>query len=841
MTDFSYLPPDLTEDDLLRAICRESFYEFAKVMWHTFVPEKPVWNWHIKLMCDFLQKKILEPIFRWEPYEYDAVWNVPPGTSKSSVFSILLTGWAWTRMPSFRFLGTSYSGLLAKNLGRLTRDLVTSELYRRLFPEIVIKDDLDAKGNFGNTLGGIRYSVGTGGTVTGYHFHCLPWESKVTTSLGEIPIGLIVDNQMKVDILSFDHASGTPRWQKIERYNVRPGKALCRVNFTDGSKLEITPDHQVYAVGRGYVDPVDLRPGDRLYERQHAGLEELRILRQEVLVPAEADQGEQERESVLFGVLRAGVEEDAETAVSGLREDRGPVRPEAQVLLQRVSGPGVVREESFPVEGSEGEALSLVWEEGNGSGYGQEPEPVLHADVCRQTPFDSDAWEGQFQLSTRAESPALLSVLRPQAEADSQAGRARLFSVREDRGRERETDGRSPHRLHEDEQQQDQFGVAVSGLSRAHAPEELQEAGTVREKVVSSVVRAVRVPDQVYNLKVAEDHNYFAEGVLVHNCIVIDDPMDPVKVASEAELANTNHYLTQTLPGRKVDLNIAPTVMVMQRLRQGDPTESMLASSPKCRHISLPAELTPDHRPKPRKLERYYVDGLLDPVRLNRIALDRAKQRLGDFGYASQYLESPLPEGGGMFKTKMLHYGVPPVKFKKLIRVWDKASTKVTPGAKNRGAAYTAGVKMGLGTDGRIWVLDVVRFQQDSWTREAKIRQTAARDGVQCHVGQEQEPGSGGQMSADYSTRLLRGYTVRTFRATGSKEDRADPFSTQVNAGNVWIASPTVTCPTDGWQHDYVEEMKYWPFSTYLDQIDASAHAFNYLAKARVLIGGGGF
>ena len=41
---------------MVRSIVRESFYEFVKEFWDTVVPEKPIWNWHIKLICKELQE-----------------------------------------------------------------------------------------------------------------------------------------------------------------------------------------------------------------------------------------------------------------------------------------------------------------------------------------------------------------------------------------------------------------------------------------------------------------------------------------------------------------------------------------------------------------------------------------------------------------------------------------------------------------------------------------------------------------------------------------------------------------------------------------------------------------
>jgi len=53
----------------------------------------------------------------------------------------------------------------------------------------------------------------------------------------------------------------------------------------------------------------------------------------------------------------------------------------------------------------------------------------------------------------------------------------------------------------------------------------------------------------------------------------------------------------------------------------------------------------------------------------------------------------------------------------------------------------------------------------------------------------------------------------------------------QVNAGNVWLLQNA------HWAKDYIDEMTFFPLSTFKDQIDASSGAFNYLAKFRGRVG----
>lgn len=159
-------------NSLRASVVRDSYFEFVKLFWGVVVAEKPVWNWHIPFTCNEIQET-LERVFAGAPKEYDLVDNQPPGTSKSLVFSVFVTPWAWTRFPSFRQIGASYSHPLSSHLSRLGRDVVKSDLYRKLFPHVQIRADQDTKAHWANTLGGSRYAVGAGGSVTGMHAHLI--------------------------------------------------------------------------------------------------------------------------------------------------------------------------------------------------------------------------------------------------------------------------------------------------------------------------------------------------------------------------------------------------------------------------------------------------------------------------------------------------------------------------------------------------------------------------------------------------------------------------------------------------------------------------------------------
>lgn len=201
--------------------------------------------------------------------------------------------------------------------------------------------------------------------------------------------------------------------------------------------------------------------------------------------------------------------------------------------------------------------------------------------------------------------------------------------------------------------------------------------------------------------------------------------------------------------------------------------------------------------------ERYPIEKLLK------------KQSKGQREFDALYQQRPSPKEGYFFNVTQLQIVDAAPAEGRRCRMTDKAGT---PG----GGDYSASVRMNKATDGYFYIEDVWRAQLDTATRDKKIRQTAELDGKSVHQKGEQEPGSGGLESAQNFIRLLAGFPVSTERSTTNKEVRADPFSSQVNAGNVKLVRGE-------WNKDFIEELRQFPFGKHDDQVDGASGAFNHL------------
>jgi predicted phage terminase large subunit-like protein len=136
------------------------------------VPEALHWNWHLDTYCEELQT-VAERVFRGAPKAYDIIFNVPPGSSKSSVISVLFPAWVWCRMPTARTIGGTYASNLSMDLGRRCRDVVLSDQYQAAFPHIRLREDQRGKSYFMNTAGGSVRRTTVGSAIIGEHAHFL--------------------------------------------------------------------------------------------------------------------------------------------------------------------------------------------------------------------------------------------------------------------------------------------------------------------------------------------------------------------------------------------------------------------------------------------------------------------------------------------------------------------------------------------------------------------------------------------------------------------------------------------------------------------------------------------
>ena len=161
----------------------------------------------------------------------------------------------------------------------------------------------------------------------------------------------------------------------------------------------------------------------------------------------------------------------------------------------------------------------------------------------------------------------------------------------------------------------------------------------------------------------------------------------------------------------------------------------------------------------------------------------------------------------------------------RMIRVWDLAATEP---AKGKDPDWTAGVLMGL-WQGQYFIYDLEHFRGSPKFVEDKIKVTAQADGRDVEVWMEEEGGSSGKITTDhYAREVLLGYAFRSQRSTGSKENRANPFSAAAERKNVFLVE-------GDWINDFLDEAEVFPEGEHDDQVDVCSQGTTILTNTASL------
>lgn len=303
---------------------------------------------------------------------------------------------------------------------------------------------------------------------------------------------------------------------------------------------------------------------------------------------------------------------------------------------------------------------------------------------------------------------------------------------------------------------------------------------------------------------------------------IIDDPLkNSEDAASEIIRAKQKEWYASTFYTRQEP--DASIVVIQTRWNEDDLSGWLLSEEDQGEQaegwhiVCLPAIAEePPGIPEPCTLEPdIRADGeALCPERYDADKLQKIQARIGDYYFGALYQQRPTAKQGLFFHVDQIEIVDAVPANLRYVRGWDKAATA-------GGGDFTVGAKIGT-ANGIFYITDIVRGQWDTASRDRTILQTAKLDGRQCRQKGEQEPGSGGKESAANFVRMLAGFPVSTEPSTAAKEVRADPFSSQVNAGNVKMLS-------GAWNRALLDELRAFPHGKNDDQVDGLSLAFNEL------------
>lgn len=137
--------------------------------------------------------------------------------------------------------------------------------------------------------------------------------------------------------------------------------------------------------------------------------------------------------------------------------------------------------------------------------------------------------------------------------------------------------------------------------------------------------------------------------------VIIDDPLKPEEAVSETQRKAANEWFDSTLYSRLNDKGAGVIILIMQRLHLDDLVGHVRERGEPWEPLSLPAIAEQE--------ERHIYDSFgqpvvhvrapgeaLHPEREPLEVLAAVRKALGEYHFSAQYLQAPVPLGGGMVK-----------------------------------------------------------------------------------------------------------------------------------------------------------------------------------------------
>jgi predicted phage terminase large subunit-like protein len=143
------------KEEVTREVSKESFLDFVK---HVY-PGYKVGPHHYKLA------KIFEEIAAGKKKR--VIVNIAPRHGKSELISYLAPSWFLGKYPNKKVIMASHTADLAIQFGRRVRNLVGSDNYHDIFPQIELQADSKSAQRWGTNFGGEYFAIGVGGALAG--------------------------------------------------------------------------------------------------------------------------------------------------------------------------------------------------------------------------------------------------------------------------------------------------------------------------------------------------------------------------------------------------------------------------------------------------------------------------------------------------------------------------------------------------------------------------------------------------------------------------------------------------------------------------------------------------
>jgi len=136
-------------------VCQKDFISFVKHLWPEFIEGR-----HHKIIGDKFNKIAQGKLKR-------LIVCLPPRHSKSEFASTYFPAWMMGRRGDLKIIQTTHTAELAVRFGRKVRNIIDSEEYQHIFPELQLQSDNKSAGRWTSNMEGEFFAAGVGGAITG--------------------------------------------------------------------------------------------------------------------------------------------------------------------------------------------------------------------------------------------------------------------------------------------------------------------------------------------------------------------------------------------------------------------------------------------------------------------------------------------------------------------------------------------------------------------------------------------------------------------------------------------------------------------------------------------------
>lgn len=353
--------------------------------------------------------------------------------------------------------------------------------------------------------------------------------------------------------------------------------------------------------------------------------------------------------------------------------------------------------------------------------------------------------------------------------------------------------------------------------------------------------------DAKSDFKTTERGRYYGTGILGTitgkgaDYLLCDDPLKPAEAPSDQIRTETNKAIRNTLFSRFNDPRVGRFILIMQRLHEDDPTGHLLQDGG-YHLLKLPAEAV--DRPTIVTLgEKFWVmkkGDFLFEERFSREVLDEKRRDMIEHEYVGQFLQDPVPLGGGEFRDTWVNYydksGLR-VNEMNIYILCDAAGGEDTQKKKRKKSDFTAFMVIGLAPDNNYYLLDIVRERMNPTERINKLfelhRTWNGLSGKPPKVGYEKY----GLMTDTHYIRSRQketGYRFTLVELGGAmnKEERIRRMIPDLQNGRWWFPDSLMYTDMEGRTLDLVNElvkseMGTFPRARYDDMLDAMTRIYD--------------